>query len=68
MNKKNLVRTVVLLGLIAWPGVESYRLWEAQQDLASRQKVEAKVTTRLAMAKAKNSQLATVAPDPVEPK
>jgi regulatory protein YycH of two-component signal transduction system YycFG len=68
MNKKNLVRTVVLFGLVAWPAVESYRLWEAQQDLASRQKVEAKVTTRLAMAKAKNAQLATVAPDPVEPK
>jgi regulatory protein YycH of two-component signal transduction system YycFG len=68
MNKKNLVRTVVLLGLVAWPAVESYRLWEARQDLASRQKVESKVTTRLAMAKAKNAQLATVAPDPVEPK
>ena len=68
MNKKNLVRTVVLLGLVAWPAVESYRLWEAQQDLASRIKVESKVTTRLAMAKAKNAQLATVAPDPVEPK
>ena len=68
MNKKNLVRTVVLLGLVAWPAVESYRLWEAQQDLASRIKVESKMTTRLAMAKAKNAQLATVAPDPVEPK
>ena len=68
MNKKNLVRTVVLLAIFAWPAVESLRLWEAQQDLANRQKVETKVTTRLAMAKAKNAQLATVAPDPVEPK
>ncbi|HUR44614.1 MAG TPA: hypothetical protein VMZ27_01970 [Candidatus Saccharimonadales bacterium] len=68
MNKKNLVRTVVMLALIAWPAVESFRLWEARQDLASRQKVESKVTTRLAMAKAKNAQLANVAPAPVEPK
>ena len=68
MNKKNLVRTVVLLALVAWPAVESFRLWEAQQDLASRQKVEAKVSTRLAMTKAKNAQLATVVPAPVEPK
>jgi hypothetical protein len=68
MNKKNLVRTVVLLALAAWPAVESYRLWEARQDLASRLKVESKVTTRLAMSKAKNAQLANVAPEPVEPK
>ena len=68
MNKKNLVRTVVLLALIAWPAVESYRLWEAQLDLASRLAVESKVTTRLAMAKARDAQLATVAPDPVEAK
>ena len=53
MSNKNLVRIVVLAALFAWPSVELYRLQAAKQDLASRRKVEAKVTQRLAMTKQK---------------
>lgn len=66
MNKKNLVRTVVLLGLLAWPTVEVCRYYQATQDLSARLEVETKVTHRLAMAKSKNTQLARVSADPVD--
>lgn len=64
MNKKNLVRTVVLLALAAWPTVEVCRYYQATQDLSARLEVENKVTQRLAMAKAKNTQLASVTAEP----
>jgi hypothetical protein len=66
MNKKNLVRTVVLLGLIAWPTVEVCRYYQATQDLSARLELEAKVTQRLAMAKAKSTQFARVSTEAVE--
>ena len=53
MSNRNLVRVVVLAALFAWPAVEVYRLQVAKQDLTARQKVEARVTQRLAMTKAK---------------
>jgi hypothetical protein len=63
MHAKNVVRTVVLLGLMAWPGVEGYRLCAARQDLAARLQVESRVTLRLAMARQK-TQVAQTAPTP----
>jgi len=53
MSNKNLVRAVVLAALFAWPAVETYRLYAARLDLASRKTLESKVTQRLAMAKQK---------------
>ena len=53
MSKKNVIRIVVLVALMVWPGVESYRLYAARQDLATRLQVESKVTLRLAMARQK---------------
>jgi len=53
MSNRNLVRIVVLAALFAWPAIEVYRLQAAKQDFAARQKVEVKVTQRLAMAKQK---------------
>ena len=66
MNKKNLVRTVVLLALVAWPTVEVCRYYQATQDLSARLEVEAKVTHRLDMAKAKHTQLASVSAQPAD--
>lgn len=53
MNSKNCIRIVVLLALLAWPAVESYRLYEAKQDLAARLALETKVTQKLVMSKQK---------------
>ncbi len=63
MHTKNVVRAVVLLGLMAWPGVETYRLYAARQDLAARLQTESKVTLRLAMARQK-TQVAQTPPKP----
>ena len=54
MNTKNLIRTLVLAGLFAWPAVETCRLYAAKQDLAARLQVESTVTHRLAMTRQKN--------------
>ena len=61
MNTKNLIRTLVLAGLFAWPAVETCRLYAAKQDLAARQQLESKVSHRLAMTRQKN-QVAQTAP------
>jgi hypothetical protein len=62
MKTTNLLRVMVYGALIAWPTVESYRLYAAKQDLASRQQVEAKVTQRLAMTRQK-TQMANAQPN-----
>jgi len=60
---KTLIRTLVWTAIIAWPSVETYRWYAAEQDLASRLQVEAKVMHRLAMTKQK-VQMAQTAPEP----
>ena len=50
---KNLIRTLVWTAIFAWPAVETYRWYQAEQDLAERQSIENKVMHRLAMSKQK---------------
>ncbi len=65
MSTKNLIRIVVVLGLLAWPGIEVARLWSTNQKLQQAQALEKSVATNLASAKAKHAQLAgTDAPSP----
>ena len=61
MKTKNLIRTLVLAGLFAWPAVETCRLYAAKQDLAARLQVESNVSQRLAMTRQQN-QVAQAAP------
>ncbi len=60
---KNLIRTLVVVALFAWPAVETYRWYAAEQDLAARKQIESKVLQRLALAKQKG-QVAQAAPEP----
>jgi hypothetical protein len=48
---KNVIRAIVWAAILAWPGVHTYRLYVAEQDLAARKQVEVKVLQRLAAAK-----------------
>lgn len=48
MNKKNLIRIVVLAGLLAWPGVEWYRYQVAKNQLTASIELRLAVTERLA--------------------
>jgi hypothetical protein len=61
---KNLIRILVLAAIFAWPAVETYRWYAAEQDLAARKQVEVKVMRNLAAAKQKNVQMAQTAPEP----
>ncbi|HKX62902.1 MAG TPA: hypothetical protein VJS65_13675 [Verrucomicrobiae bacterium] len=55
MTTKNLIRTVVVLGMVAWPSVETYRLWKTTQQLEQAQALERSVTAKLASARARHA-------------
>ncbi len=58
MSTKNLVRTVVVLGILSWPTVEVVRLWSTNQKLAEAQNLERTVAASLASARTKQAQMA----------
>ena len=65
MKSKNCIRVAILAAVVAWPSVETYRLYVAKQELADSQKLEQSVsaryaqlksTTQVAVRPAKNSE------------
>lgn len=58
MSTKNWIRTFVVVAIITWPAVETYRLWWTNQRLAEAQALEQQVTAKLEAAKAKSAQVA----------
>lgn len=57
-NAKIWVRVVVITGLVAWPTVESYRLWDTTQKMQEALALEQSVATKLEAARAKYAQVA----------
>ncbi len=53
MKNKTWIRAVVYSAILAWPAVETYRWYQAHQQLAASTELERKVSTRLASSKAK---------------
>lgn len=67
-QSKTLIRALVLAGLLAWPGVETFRLITTQQKAAAAEELQRDVQTKLALARSKHIQVAgsgdaTAAPD-----
>jgi Tfp pilus assembly protein PilE len=64
MNTKTkfLVRVVVLVAVLAWPAVETWRLWDTNQKLKDAQALQRTVQTKYEAARAKHTQVAG-APD-----
>jgi hypothetical protein len=58
MSTKNLIRTIVIVGILSWPAVETYRLWVTTQKLHEAQALERSVTASLAAAREKQAQIA----------
>jgi hypothetical protein len=58
MKSKNCIRIVVLTALVAWPTVETYRLYVAKQELAASSQREQSVNARLAQLRS-TTQVAT---------
>jgi hypothetical protein len=52
------IRTVVIVGLIAWPGYETYKLWWTTQKMAEAQALERTVRAKLEATRAKHVQVA----------
>ena len=45
---KNLIRVIVVLGLLAWPGLEIYRIQAAKQQLAESEILGRSISQKLA--------------------
>jgi hypothetical protein len=52
------IRVVVIAGILAWPGIETYRLWDTTQKLTEAQALERSVRVKLEAARARNVQVA----------
>lgn len=52
------IRVVVIAGILAWPGIETYRLLDTNQKLIEAQALERSVRVKLEAARAKNVQVA----------
>jgi len=57
-SNKTLIRAVILAGVLAWPTVETCRLWATKQKLVEAQELQLSVQTKLEAARAKNVQVA----------
>ena len=58
MSTRNFIRVVVVAALAAWPGVETYRYFQAQKQRDAAQQQETYIGTRLAQLKSKHARLA----------
>lgn len=55
---KNSIRVVVFAAILAWPAVETFRLWDTTQKMTEAQALERSVRTKLEAARAKHVQVA----------
>jgi Tfp pilus assembly protein PilE len=60
------IRVVVIVALLAWPGVETYRLWVTTQKMSEAQALQRSVQAKLEAARAKHVQVATTAAQPAK--
>ena len=59
MKTKIWIRAIVITGILAWPGVESFRLWQTTQKLTEAQALERSVKVKLEAARARHVQVAS---------
>lgn len=58
MKTKNLIRTAVLAALFAWPGIETYRYFVAQQQLTASEQLRTTVEEHYQIARLNSAQVA----------
>jgi hypothetical protein len=51
------IRTLVISGIVAWPGFETYRLWSTTQQMQQAQALERTVQAKLEVTRAKHAQV-----------
>ena len=52
------IRTLVIAGIVAWPSVETSRLWTTNQKLAEAQALQKTVQAKVETTRAKRVQVA----------
>ena len=57
-QSKTFVRAAVVAGLLAWPGVETFRLIATQQQAAAAEELQRSVQAKLDVVRAKHVQMA----------
>ena len=65
------IRVIVIVGILSWPGVETYRLWVTTQKMTQAQALERSVRAKVEAARARHVQVANAsspAPTRAEPK
>ena len=62
-NAKVWIRVVVIAGIVAWPTVESYRLWDTTQKMQVALALEHSVAVKLEVTRAKQAQVARAGSD-----
>lgn len=58
------IRVTVVAGILAWPAVESYRLWDTTQKLEQAQALERSVQVKLEATRAKHTEVAGTPANP----
>ena len=61
------IRAVVIAGVLAWPGIETYRLWATTQKMAKAEALERSIRVKLEAARAKHVQVASTPANPATP-
>ncbi len=56
---KTWIRVIVVVGILAWPATECYRLYVTTQKMAAAQALERSVRVKLEAARAKHVQVAS---------
>ncbi len=58
------IRVIVLVGILSWPRVETYRLWVTTQKMVQAQALERSVRAKVEAARARHVQVVNAAPAP----
>ena len=66
-KSKNCIRVAVMVAVLAWPAVETYRLWTTNQKLKESQVLQASVQAKLDSARSKHVQVAGPPDAPAAP-
>jgi len=64
IKTKICIRIIVIVGILAWPGVETYRLYVITQQMAAAQALERSVRAKLEATRAKHMQVAASPANP----
>ena len=61
------IRVIVIVSILAWPGIETYRLYVTTQKMVAAQALERSVRAKVEATRAKHMQVASTPANPATP-